>query len=153
MANYNSTGKEEGKVTYYYSNGQIEFEYTARNGEPIGKAVRYYENGDTKELLEFKFDGSLGKSEVKEMVSPPIKIKDILPKETTTRVIAPKIKDGKFNPNSYNKVYNSNEELFQDGEFKDGRLYNGKMYVYDEDGILLKVKIYKEGVYHSDGQL
>jgi hypothetical protein len=43
--------------------------------------------------------------------------------------------------------------LFQDGEFKDGRLYNGKMYVYDEDGILLKVKIYKEGVYHSDGQL
>ncbi len=105
------------------------------------------------ELLEFKSDGSLGKSEVKEMVSPPIKIKDIQPKETTTRVIAPKIKDGKFNPNGYNKVYNSNEELYQDGEFKDGRLFNGKMYVYDEDGILLKVKVYKDGAYHSDGQL
>ena len=153
IANYNSTGKEDGKVTYYYSNGQIEFEYSARNGEPVGKAVRYYENGDIKELLEFKSDGSLGKSEVKEMVSPPIKLKDIQPKETTTRVIAPKIKDGKFNPNGYNKVYNSNEELYQDGEFKDGRLFNGKMYVYDEDGILLKVKVYKDGAYHSDGQL
>ncbi len=29
----------------------------------------------------------------------------------------------------------------------------GKVYVYDRDGILLKVKVYKNGVYHSDGQL
>ena len=63
------------------------------------------------------------------------------------------MKDGKFDPNGYNKIYNANDELEQDGDFKDGRLFNGKMYVYDSDGLLLKVKVYKNGVYHSDGQL
>jgi ribosomal protein S1 len=40
-----------------------------------------------------------------------------------------------------------------DGIFKNGNLWEGKVYEYDKDGILLKVKVFKEGVYHSDGQL
>jgi hypothetical protein len=39
------------------------------------------------------------------------------------------------------------------GEFKNGQLYDGKVYDYDQDGILQKVRIYKLGKYHSDGQL
>jgi antitoxin component YwqK of YwqJK toxin-antitoxin module len=154
VANYNNQGKEEGPVTYYYANGQIEFEYISQDGKPVGKAIRYYENGDIKEVIEYNEDGSLGKSIQKQMVSPPVVVKDPgASKETTSRVISPKVKEGKFNPNGYNKVYNANDELYQDGDFKDGRLFNGKMYIYDSDGILLKVKIYKDGLYHSDGQL
>ena len=154
IANYDELGKESGAVSYFYANGQIEFEYISKEGQPVGKAIRYYENGDIKEIIEYNADGSLGKSTPKPMVSPPVVVKDPgASNETTTKVVAPKVKDGKFNPNGYNKVYNSNEELYQDGDFKDGRLYNGKMYIYDADGILLKVKIYKDGLYHSDGQL
>ena len=51
------------------------------------------------------------------------------------------------------KVYNKNAEISQDGVFKKGRLWDGKVYEYDSDGILLKVKIFKNGSYHSDGQL
>lgn len=58
-----------------------------------------------------------------------------------------------FKPNDYNKVYNEFDELWQEGEFKDGRLLNGKVYLYDSDGILIKVLVYKNGFYHSDGQL
>lgn len=153
-ANYNNQGKEEGPVTYYYANGQVEFEYISQDGKPVGKAIRYYENGDIKEVIEYNEDGSLGKSIQKQMVSPAVVVKDPgASKETTSRVISPKVKEGKFNPNGYNKVYNANDELYQDGDFKDGRLFNGKMYIYDSDGILLKVKIYKDGLYHSDGQL
>jgi antitoxin component YwqK of YwqJK toxin-antitoxin module len=40
-----------------------------------------------------------------------------------------------------------------EGDFKDGRLFDGRLYIYDEDGLLLKVEVYKDGKYHSDGQL
>jgi len=50
-AKYNEAGKEEGAVSYYYANGQVEFEYISKDGKPTGKAIRYYENGDIKEIL------------------------------------------------------------------------------------------------------
>jgi antitoxin component YwqK of YwqJK toxin-antitoxin module len=50
-------------------------------------------------------------------------------------------------------VYNANDEIWMDGEFKNGQLYDGKVYDYDQDGILQKVRIFKNGKYHSEGQL
>ncbi|HLP54821.1 MAG TPA: hypothetical protein VK151_07325 [Fluviicola sp.] len=154
-ANYNEGGKEQGKVKYYYPNGQLEFEYSSNNGTPTGKAVRYYENGDVKEIIEYAADGSVSKSTEKEMVNDPVKVKD--PGASNERAPAigssPKTKGVKWQPNGYNKVYNEDDEIWQDGVFKEGKLWDGKVYVYDRDGILLKVKVYKSGVYHSDGQL
>lgn len=153
-AKYNENGKEQGKVKFYYPNGQIEFEYTAQNGITTGKATRYYENGDIKELIEFSNDGTISKIESRQMVNPAVKIKN--PEQSTEKapvITKPIVKEGKFQANGYNKVYNSEDEIWQDGDFKDSRLYNGKVYVYDRDGILIKVKVYKNGTYHSDGQL
>ena len=53
----------------------------------------------------------------------------------------------------YNKVYNENLNIFLDGKFENGQLMMGKVYEYDGDGILLRIKVYKYGRYHSDGQL
>lgn len=154
-ANFNANGKEEGKVKYYYANGQVEFEYVSNNGVQTGKAVRYYENGDVKEIIQFNADGSVASSQQKEMVSPAVNVKD--PGGSTEKAPAitgtPNTGGIKWMPNGYNKVYNSDKEIWQDGIFKDGKLWDGKVYVYDRDGILLKVKVYKGGVYHSDGQL
>lgn len=153
-ANYNADGKEQGSVKYYYANGQLEFEYTANNGKPAGKAVRYYENGDVKEIIYYGADGSVEKSEQKEMVHPQVKVVEPnKSKEAAPKISNPLTKGVKFQPNGYNKVYNDNDEIWQDGTFKNGQLWEGKVYEYDKDGILLKVKIFKNGVYHSDGQL
>ena len=62
-------------------------------------------------------------------------------------------KGKKKEPNGYNKLYNKEDELVLDGEFENGFLKNGKYYKYDSDGILLKIEIWKNGKYHSDGQL
>lgn len=154
QANFNSSGKEDGKVTYFFPNGQVEFEYEANNGNPTGKATRYYENGDIKEVIYYGEDGAIVKSEQREMVSPAVKVNDPgISKETAPRVNSPNTKGVKFQQNGYNKVYNKNEEIYQDGIFKNGVLWDGKVYEYDRDGILLKVKVFKNGVYHSDGQL
>lgn len=152
---YNEIGKEEGKVKYYYANGQVEFEYVAKNGTPVGKAVRYYENGDVKEIIEYGADGSVTNSVEKPMVNPDVKVIDPGASKEKAPAISgtPKTKGAKFLPNGYNKVYNEDDEIWQDGIFKDGKLWDGKVYVYDKDGILLKVKVYKSGLYHSDGQL
>lgn len=154
-ANYNAIGKEQGKVKYYYANGQLEFEYTSNNGTPTGKAVRYYENGDVKEVIEYGDDGSVKSSEQREMKNPEVKVKD--PGGSSERApsigSSPRTHGVKWQPNGYNKVYNEDDEIWQDGVFKEGKLWDGKVYVYDRDGILLKVKVFKGGVYHSDGQL
>lgn len=153
-AKYNENGKENGKVSFFYPNGQVEFEYNSQNGIAKGKAIRYYENGDIKEIIEFNGDGTIAKSEPREMVNPPVKASDPgASSEGAPKIPNPIVKGGKFQPNGYNKVYNAEDEIWQDGDFKEGRLFNGKVYVYDKDGILLKVKVYKNGVYHSDGQL
>lgn len=154
-AKFNESGKEQGKVKYYYPNGQVEFEYESSNGVTTGKAVRYYQNGDVKEVLFYDESGSVAKREEREMISPAVKVadpsasKEVAPKIATN----PKTKGVKFQANGYNKVYNANDEIWQDGNFKNGQLWDGKVYEYDRDGILLKVKVYKNGVYHSDGQL
>lgn len=153
-ANFNNEGKEEGTIKYYYPNGQVEFEYQSKDGKPTGKATRYYENGDIKEVIYYGADGSVEKSEQREMVSPAVKVTNPgASNETAPKITTPRTKGIKFQPNGYNKVYNANDEIWQDGTFKNGVLWDGKVYEYDRDGILLKVKVFKSGVYHSDGQL
>ena len=153
---FNADGKEEGVIRYYYPNGQVEFEYNKKNGVTVGKAVRYYENGDVKEELTYSEDGTVAERQEKDRVNPPFNSPAETAPDTSN---APdgnsgSTKDGKeFKSNGYNKVYNSDEELWMDGEFKKGKLWDGKLYKYDSDGILLKIEIWKKGAYHSDGQL
>ena len=153
-ANYNSDGKEDGVVKFFYPNGQEEFVYESHNGHPVGKATRYYENGDVKEIITYAEDGTVESSSQVERVNPPINIED--PggsEELAPKINGPRTKGSEFKANGYNKVYNVDDEIWQDGDFRNGRLWDGKVYEYDSDGILLKVKVFKKGVYHSDGQL
>jgi len=53
----------------------------------------------------------------------------------------------------YHKIFNSDKEIWMDGTFKAGKLWDGKVYIYDRDGILLKVSLYKSGKYCCEGNL
>jgi len=153
-SDYNDEGREEGTVKYLYVNGQEEFVYESRDGVPTGKATRYYENGDIKEVITFGADGKVITSEPLDMVNPEVTVVDPgASKEKAPKIVQPRTKGAPFKPNAYNKVYNMADEIWQDGDFRNGELWDGKVYEYDSDGILLKVKVFKEGVYHSDGQL
>ena len=151
---FNESGKEAGKIKHYYPNGQLEFEYHADNGNPVGRATRYYENGDVKEKIVYDATGNVEKSEQldnKRAIEKPLPI--LSSKDPAPKIGVPKTKGIIFVPNGYNKTYNANDEIWQDGTFKNGQLWDGKVYEYDKDGILLKVKVFKNGFYHSDGQL
>ncbi|WP_148235436.1 hypothetical protein [Fluviicola taffensis] len=69
-------------------------------------------------------------------------------------VHAPRVAKGAvFQPNGFNKLYTETDEIWIDGQFKNGQLKDGKVFVYDRDGVLLKVRIFKDGLYVSDGGL
>lgn len=153
---FNDNGKEDGKVAYYFEDGTPEFVFNKKDGVTVGQGIRYYPNGDVKEVINYNDDGSVASKEQKDRVNPP-------KGETATNTsngsggpsgAAGKTKDGKqFNRDGYNKLYNNDDELWMDGDFKAGKLWNGKLYKYDSDGILLKIEVWKNGKYHSDGQL
>ena len=66
----------------------------------------------------------------------------------------PKVAEGlEFKPNGMNKLFSKNDEIWMDGYFENGQLRDGKVFLYDSDGVLLKVRIYKKGKYLSDGGL
>ncbi|MBI3134628.1 MAG: hypothetical protein HYZ14_08160 [Bacteroidetes bacterium] len=150
---FNAEGKEEGKVVLYHENGQPEFVYNKANGVTTGAATRYYDDGSVKEEIVYSATGEVTSTVQKD---PPAGVNTT---NTTSGSGGPSgaggiTKDGKkFQSDGYNKVYNKDDELWMDGQFKSGKLWDGKLYKYDSDGILLKIEIWKNGAYHSDGQL
>lgn len=150
QAQYNEAGQESGEVKYFYDNGETEFVYNAQYGKPVGKAIRYWNNGDLKEEINYSNEGNkLNSTGIIDPKRPLIK------EDKSDLKIAPKVdKDiDTFKPDDYNAIYNKNNEIWMEGEFKNERLWDGRLYIYDNDGLLLRVEVYKEGVYHSNGQL
>ena len=151
---YNNDGKETGKVQYFHENGKIALEYSMKNGILTGKVNRYNTQGNLIESMDLTATGAI--SNVKVFSNPPKTIEKSSLTQTVMyppKIANPRMKGLKFVTNGYNKVYNDNDEIWMEGEFKNGQLWDGKVYDYDADGILQKVRIFKLGRYHSDGQL
>ena len=153
---FNGAGKTDSVVKYYHTNGQLELEFETKNGVEKGTATRYYPNGDIKEIIEYGDDGVVKSRKEKERVNPPVKLEEEItgPGDGVdvagTQNIEDKIgeiKDG------YHKTYNENKDILMDGEFKNGKLWTGKHYIYDENGLLERIEVYKDGKYVGNGVL
>ena len=74
---------------------------------------------------------------------------DEKPNEATKKEAAkgPTVLNGQYT------LYNRNKQISKDGIFKDNRLIDGKSYIYDENGILQRVAVFKAGVYVGDTQV
>lgn len=147
---YQSESVESGRMNCFSESGCLEYTCELLDGKPIGKSYRFCENGDTNEIVEFSdWNTTTIKLKECEYYYQP----DLSKNNRAPKIDAPNTKGLEFKQNGYNKVYSKENELLQDGIFKDGVLYDGKEYIYDRDWILLKVKIYKNGFFHSEGQL
>jgi antitoxin component YwqK of YwqJK toxin-antitoxin module len=160
---YLENGREDGYVWYYYpscsskdSIDHLEMVYRKKDGVTVDTLFRFYFSGCVKEVVIYNNGRQASKTsylddcdmEVSEYgtkgyVSPNPIIDPIQP---------PIHKEPKKYQNGYNKIYNENDEIWMDGEFKGGKLWNGKIYKYSSDGLLAKIEIWKNGKYHSDGQ-
>jgi antitoxin component YwqK of YwqJK toxin-antitoxin module len=154
--NFNSTGKREGNQTYYYENGQVMIEGSWEGGKEAGDVKEYYENGDVKSIKSFN-GGIVDAANIKtfEPKKPLPKPKAVEEEADAPPVVVEKTeKDnlGKmFNGEGYWQLYNRNKQVTKDGIFLHNRFIDGKAYFYDDNGILLRIAIYKNGKYVGDG--
>ncbi len=146
--NFNSHGKRDGLQKYYYPDGTLQCAVEIDNGVAHGSYKVYYPNG---ELLEEKrmTNGEVEPgSSMGYNSSKPIKKEINLPelsRDETTPNKSDQPNLAEFKSNGFNTLYNNNKQITQVGDFVEGRLWNGKWYKYDEDGILRRHEVYKEG--------
>jgi antitoxin component YwqK of YwqJK toxin-antitoxin module len=154
---YTPSGKREGEQKYYYENGQIMMVGVMHDGKETGTWEGYYENGDLRDKKTFN-DGTIDPKET-EIYAPKRELPPAKPEPVSKE--PPKIVDktkekvntGPFAGNGYAKLFIAGGRLSKDGEFKNYRLMDGKDYVYNTDGILEKIAVYKEGKYVGDAPI
>lgn len=153
---FTAEGKRSGEQKYYYENGNLRLEGTWNNGQETGEMREYYENGDLMSVKKFN-DGVLDKESV-EVYAPKSPQQDPLEREiengkdmkvTATKEETPN--QGGFDGNGYKKLFNRNKQIAKDGTFVNYRLMDGKQYIYDEDGILQQIMIFKNGRFVGNG--
>lgn len=156
---FNTTGKRAGDQKYYYENGQTMIEGSWAEGKEAGILKEYYENGDLKSEKNFA-DGFLDvasvktyepkkpiiKEVVKEVVVDPIKVAPIEVDKGIEKVNSGKPFDGEGKW----KLYNMNKQVSKDGTFHKNKLMDGKVYIYNTNGILTRIALYKGGKYIGD---
>ena len=156
---FNPSGKREGPQKYYYDNGQVMIEGNWQSGKEAGVIKEYHENGDIKAEKSYNNGDvdvtSIKTYEPKKPLPPPEELADkskkiVAKKEETlqdTKQKAPTVLNG------YYVLYNRNKQKTKDGTFQDNRLMEGKNYIYNENGILMRIEVYKNGAYVGDAQI
>ena len=152
IAIYDKHGKQMGITQHYYNSGELALAYEMKENKVRGNVTWYTSSGVVSSQIHVKKPGKIKPivhNDVAFNSNMPITIKGF----NAIRVAGPILKDGPFDPNGYNVVYNKQDELFQVGTFKFGTIYNGKVYNYDTNGILKSISIYRDGFYFSEGKI
>lgn len=158
---FNPSGKRDGAQKYFYDNGQVAIEGNFANGKESGLIKEFHENGDIKAEKNYA-DGNVDVATIKEYApKKPIAKKSDVPADNAPKIVVSKDEApndgtkkaaGPLVLNGQQILYNKNKQITKDGVFKDNRFMEGKAYIYDENGILTRVAVYKNGIYVGDTQ-
>ena len=149
---FNESGVRNGEQKYYHENGQLAVSVNVSEGKEDGTLKRYTTGGELQQVAVFN-DGELNEAKSKYIKSVPkaeevavdvkAPVTPVVTKEETTNAIT-------FRENGYNTLYDRQLRISQQGEFRQGRLSDGKRYSYDHNGILVRIQVFKGGRYAGD---
>lgn len=152
---FDQYGTRDGEQKYYHENGKLEADVTVKQGREEGQLKRYYANGELQEKVDFKG----GKADQNSFVSykPKQRVPETAPAKEAVAAPAKSAQEATnsadFRAEGRNTLYDTQHRLSQQGTYRKGRLWNGKVYKYDRNGILYKVEVYVEGKYAGRAQL
>ncbi len=158
---YNAAGKREGHSTYFYENGQVAVEGNFVNGKETGIFKEYHENGDPKAIKTFN-NGDVDLETIKtfepknNLAKKTSDVEKFAPGKTVTEVKKEEVAEASNKATTLNGkhiLYNKNKQVSKEGLFKDNRLMEGKAYIYDDNGILIRIATYKDGIYAGDAPI
>jgi antitoxin component YwqK of YwqJK toxin-antitoxin module len=149
---FSTAGKREGVQKYYYEDGTKQIEGNWQAGKESGVITEYHPDGSIKKTMNYE-NGNADLLSMKEfkakkdvaVKSDPVSTKTAVAsaKELTNDNKSPKVNV----LNGFHLLYNTSRQKTKEGTFKENRLMEGKNYVYDENGILLTIEVYKNGIY------
>jgi antitoxin component YwqK of YwqJK toxin-antitoxin module len=148
---YDSEGNRQGKQNYYHENGTLALEVDMQQGAEQGIQKRYDEQGQLMEERDFE-KGKSKAGGVKSYMTPQqtkaaqMGISNIGQDDNRKTNGAQA-----FDPNGYNVLYDNNGQVCVTGDFMNGKLYNGRVFHYNADGLKTGTEIYTRG--KSNGKL
>ncbi len=149
---FNGFGVRDGEQKYYHENGQLEVLVNVEQGREDGTLKRYTADGQLQQVAQFN-NGVIDAANSK-YLKPVPKADDVQvdPKAEPAPAVAATERTNAvvFRENGYNTLYDKQLRITQQGEFANGRLFEGKRYTYDANGILTRIQVYKGGRYAGD---
>lgn len=149
---FNAVGVRDGGQKYYHENGQLAVEVNVHEGREQGTMKRYTPAGELLQVAQFN-NGVMDPTKSK-FLKPVPEAEDVKvdPKAEAAPAVLPTERTNAvaFRENGYNTLYDKQLRLSQQGEFKEGRLWDGKRYHYDRDGILDRIQVFKGGRFAGD---
>ncbi len=149
---FNDHGQRDGDQKYFHENGQLAVQVHVKEGREEGTLKRYTASGQLQQVAEFN-GGVINEANSKYIRSVP---KSTEVKPDASAPVAPTVTQEEkpnavmFRDNGWNTLYDRQLRISQQGEFVNGRLNDGKRYIYDADGILSRIQIFKGGRYAGD---
>jgi antitoxin component YwqK of YwqJK toxin-antitoxin module len=166
---FNETGKREGKQIYRYDDGRVMIEGAWKEGKEDGVIMEYYPDGSPKAKKTFNggnLDTDPTKTVMYDQKNPTVTKTEAAPpppKDATTTVAkGEQIEGGAVKDKApvdlatitgKATIYNKNRQKSKSGDFVNGKLINGKVYIYSENGILTRIALFESGVYKGDSPL
>ncbi len=145
-AKYNSKGKEEDTVYYYHPTGQPMFIYYANNGERQGEALRYTKFGALKTIIWYDKNG-----QIRNQFSIDAEECGQDYHTAISRLVCLDLqRENKHSQLEEKRIKNDSGEVIMDGMIKNGKLYDGKRYIYNEDGVLQRIINYSNGAIRAE---
>lgn len=129
---FDSLGYKHGLQKFWRMNGKLECERNFKHGTEDGWSRCYYDDGSI--MSETFYTGGY-----------PV---DSLSKQYDSKVYAPRDPEP-IRP----RVRPDCPPSCIDCECQDGKIVNGKVNVYDKNGLLMRVEVYKNGEYMGDAPL
>ncbi len=123
--NFNDAGKREGVQHYFHENGNLKYSGIWEDGKPDG-AIEVFDEQGAKVSERLYNEGEFSKN-----------IKNTEPKEN---------QQATFTGTGDFTLYNLNGQVDKKGYFKEGKLINGELYIYNPQNELIRVETYKDGV-------
>ena len=151
--NYNGNGKRDGEQFYGYENGEMMMKGFMQDGKETGVWEERYENGEPR--AEKAYDnGTLDADRTKVFaIRTPIPEKKDTEPKGPPKIANPvsesqnpaEDKYKRFIGDGFAKLFVKGGRVSKDGFFKKYQLIDGKDYVYNTDGLLQRIDVYKDG--------
>lgn len=149
---FDSFGTRDGEQKYFHENGKLAVDVQVVQGKEEGTLKRYSANGELQETV--RFDGGEAEAGSFRTYRPKAAVEQPTPAAPAApaRTAQESTNTMDFRAEGYNTLYDSQHRLTQQGQYHKGRLWQGKVYKYNRNGILYKIEVYVEGRYIGNAQ-